>query len=200
MWCGLVYAYGLRQLAAIDKNPLWKNVACAITRSAQIQQYQKEGPYQGCYPDSYNLKLNRRFAPAINPEALMVNAWAEEGFDPCIKTKIIKWQGSRIHISSGGLIEKVSVSGSCLRFEVRQMIKPRKDLRTPPFFQAPRRVYVFVGPLRSIRKVLAGNCVLPEVSSLEKVPQGWLKLEVPEGVVIKASTDRTAQVRICLCR
>jgi len=200
VWCGLVYAYGLRQLAQVDPDPRWKKVAQAITRSAELQQYTKPGPYQGCYPDSFNLKLKKRFPAAISPEALMVNAWAERGLDPGIKTVIVNWEGGRVHVSSGAGIESVEPEPGRLTVVLRRFPPPGRGLKQVPGFAGPGAVYVFAGPLPALSEIRAGGVPLKELPSLGSAPQGYCRIDLPQGVVLKARAGLGGRVRLDFLR
>jgi hypothetical protein len=80
-WNGLVYAYFLRKLAALDSSLNWVRVADGITASAVHQQY-TEGPSKGCYPDGFYEECTRRAPPDINPEDIVVNILCSIGKDP----------------------------------------------------------------------------------------------------------------------
>lgn len=83
VWCGLVYAYALQDLAEFDASFDWPAVAEGITRSAMWQQY-TEGPSKGCYPDSWNMIRNGPNPADINPENILVNAFRLRGEGPDI--------------------------------------------------------------------------------------------------------------------
>lgn len=75
-WCGMVYAESLYRLARVDSNPIWKTLADGITTSG-IQQSWPIGAdalRQGLLPDSFNLTLQHRNDPAINPATVLVGA------------------------------------------------------------------------------------------------------------------------------
>lgn len=83
-WTALVYGHALRQLAAHLPGEEWASYADGILASAEWQQY-TEGPSTGCYPDSYGVADGHRFPPDIQPEDILVNLYAREGFDPCLQ-------------------------------------------------------------------------------------------------------------------
>ena len=69
-WCGYDYAYGLTQLAPLDRTLDWNLIARGILIAAEQMQY-PEGEFAGCVPDSFNLAQQHRNGPAINPCALV---------------------------------------------------------------------------------------------------------------------------------
>lgn len=80
-WTALVYSYGLLQLGKIDKAKKWGFYAEGILACAERQQY-TEGGSKGCLPDSWSLVSNRPNPADIQPESILVNLLAKEGFDP----------------------------------------------------------------------------------------------------------------------
>jgi hypothetical protein len=77
-WCGYDYAYALAMLAPLDKAMDWKQIATGIEITAEQMQY-PDGPFAGCEPDSFNLALQQRNGPAINPCAIVSLRLALEG-------------------------------------------------------------------------------------------------------------------------
>ena len=77
-WCGYDYAYALTMLAPLDQAMDWKRIATGIEITAEQMQY-PSGPFAGCEPDSFNLALQRRNGPAINPCAIVSLRLALEG-------------------------------------------------------------------------------------------------------------------------
>jgi len=74
VWCGLVYAYGLQDLAEFDDYFSWDAIAEGILMSAMRQQY-TGWPSEGCYPDSWNMVENRPNPADINPENILLNGF-----------------------------------------------------------------------------------------------------------------------------
>ncbi|MBI5092117.1 MAG: hypothetical protein HZB26_06680 [Candidatus Hydrogenedentes bacterium] len=113
VWCGLVYAYALQDLAEFDKSFDWRRVAQGITNSAMLQQY-VEGPSKGCYPDSWNMVKNSPNPADINPENILVNEFRLRGLSPEIRSARLPGVFSPIQLNSaadiiepaGGLLEK----------------------------------------------------------------------------------------------
>lgn len=81
VWCGLVYAYGLLDLAEFDESFNWHKVAQGIVNSTMWQQY-TDGPSKGCYPDSWNMIQNKPNPADINPENILVNEFRLRGLSP----------------------------------------------------------------------------------------------------------------------
>jgi hypothetical protein len=77
-WCGYDYAYALTMLAPLDQALDWKRIATGIEITAEQMQY-PSGPLAGCEPDSFNLALQQRNGPAINPCAIVSLRLALEG-------------------------------------------------------------------------------------------------------------------------
>ena len=77
-WIGTVYAYSLLELsdvlakipASAEESAKWRQVAEAITQSAERQVY-PDGPSQGLLPDSFDTFSEARFPWDINPSALI---------------------------------------------------------------------------------------------------------------------------------
>lgn len=87
VWCGLVYAYGLLDLAEFDESFNWRGVAQGIVNSTMWQQY-TDGASKGCYPDSWNMIQNKPNPADINPENILVNEFRLRGLSPeprCIR-------------------------------------------------------------------------------------------------------------------
>jgi hypothetical protein len=84
VWCGMVYAYALQDLAEFDKTFDWKRIAQGITNSAMLQQY-VDGPSKGCFPDSWNMVKNGPNPADINPEDILVNEFRLRGLSPEIR-------------------------------------------------------------------------------------------------------------------
>ncbi len=84
VWCGLVYAYALQDLAEFDDSFDWRRVAEGITRSAEWQQY-ADGPSKGCYPDSWNMVKNTPNPADIGPENILMNGFRLRGRSPEIR-------------------------------------------------------------------------------------------------------------------
>jgi hypothetical protein len=86
VWCGLVYAYALQDLAEIDGSFAWKTVAQGITNSAMYQQY-TDGASKGCYPDSWNVLTSTPNPADINPENIVLNECRLRGNSAAVRTR-----------------------------------------------------------------------------------------------------------------
>jgi hypothetical protein len=89
MWCGLVYAWALQDLAQIDDSFPWLDLAEGITASAMWQQY-TEGNSRGCLPDSWDLVRHAPNPVDIQPDGIMLNAWRLRGVDPSIRSALVE--------------------------------------------------------------------------------------------------------------
>ncbi len=93
VWCGLVYAYALQDLAEFDDSFAWKTIAQGITNSAMWQQY-SEGSHAGTYPDSWNMIKNTANPADINPENILINEFRLRGVNPEIQyLRIVEEEG-----------------------------------------------------------------------------------------------------------
>ena len=112
VWCGLVYAYALQDLAEFDDSFDWKTVAQGITNSAMWQQY-TEGPSRGTYPDSWNMVENHPNPADINPENILVNAFRLQGLSPEIRyARFDGPTGSVMLNSSADILESAGTPGT----------------------------------------------------------------------------------------
>ena len=175
IWCGLVYAYALQELATLDGEFDWKQIAKGITRSAMWQQYELDHKSKGCYPDSYDLRANRRNPADINPEDIMVNAFALRGLDPGIKTVRFAMNNDVITVSSGARIEPIAgEEGLAMALS---------------FFQG-ETVHTLLSPMRRVNRVLIGKRELPRVENTDKVPEGYQVFEDLGWLIVKNRFDQ----------
>ena len=119
VWCGLVYAYGLQDLAQWDSSFDWKRIAQGITRSAMWQQY-TEGPSRGCYPDSWHMVENEPRPADINPENILINEYRLRGLSPEIVHARLTLGSRVVHLNSGAtkLLAQADEAGRSITLEV----------------------------------------------------------------------------------
>jgi hypothetical protein len=112
VWCGLVYAYALQDLAEFDDSFDWTTIAAGITNSAMWQQY-TDGANRGTYPDSWNMVENRPNPADINPENIMVNMFRLKGLSPEIRfARIEGAHGPVVLNSSADILSATGTPGS----------------------------------------------------------------------------------------
>jgi hypothetical protein len=74
-WCGLVYADALYRFARHEPSAPWKQIADGIAVGGIQHTYpSSQIDHQGLLPDSYNLRLQGRNGPAINPATVLAPA------------------------------------------------------------------------------------------------------------------------------
>jgi hypothetical protein len=123
-WNGMVYAYGLQHLAPYDASMPWRHIAEGITVSGTWQQIEEEGKLKGTYCDGWYEHMTDKRGAWINPEDIMVNLWALQGFDPDISTALlpdpIAHQGEkpRVHISSGARVKDARLERRAVSFKL----------------------------------------------------------------------------------
>ncbi|MFH1738825.1 MAG: hypothetical protein ABIH23_07435, partial [bacterium] len=148
VWCGLVYAYAVQELDRLDTKCDWEPFAKGITFSSMLQQYEFDHKSKGCYPDSFDLRLNKRIPADINPEDIMVNAFTLRGMDPGIKTLRFAYDNRTITVSSGAQIERIPIEQGLSM--------------TLSFFEG-ETAYTLVAPMQKVSRVLEGDRELPRV-------------------------------------
>lgn len=124
-WCGLVYASALRNLAEYDPDGPWARIASGITTVGLEMSYPLEKKSRvGLLPDSYNLKLQRRNGPDINPGTAQAHI-AELFYQP--------------HVCSDNLISSLPHCGSSKTIFVtlNPLYSFRRDSATGWFIHAP---------------------------------------------------------------
>ncbi|PYM12979.1 MAG: hypothetical protein DME18_10090, partial [Verrucomicrobia bacterium] len=133
-WCGLVYAYHVFHLAReLEHTPLpktdsplplglnlspadWRRIVELITISGMYQQF-ADGERIGTYPDSIS-QFEKRNPAFINPEDILVNVLALQGFDPDVKTARLRREKNTIVLSSGAEIENLEATTDGIRFNL----------------------------------------------------------------------------------
>jgi len=160
-WCSLVYAYGLIRLSQYDSSFNWRRLAEGITVSAMWQQY-TEGKSKGCYPDSWDLLENRPNPADLNPENILVNLLALNGYDPGLKHRVLRQNEDSIFITSIAEILSADTDG-----------KGTIKLRLKFFPKA--KSYILVAGLSSRLKpeVFLNGKPLASTEDVDRVPEGW---------------------------
>jgi len=133
-WCGLVYACHVFHLAReLEQSPLpktdsplpltlnfsaadWRRIVELITVSGMYQQFDA-GEKIGAYPDSIS-RFERRNPAFINPEDILVNVLALQGFDLDVKTARVQKANQTVIVSSGAEIENLQGTSNSVRFKL----------------------------------------------------------------------------------
>ena len=155
-WCGLVYAYGLQELAPFDPDGPWIDTARGITLSTEWMQYEQDHPSAGCYPDSLNLMLEKRFAADINPENIMVNEYRLRGSGVEIKTLRV----GEVTVSSGSHLTPNGEPGA-------------GEIRFGSMFFEGRPAYTLVRPLANPGTVKVDGRIVDRLKNLTSSSEGW---------------------------
>lgn len=174
VWCGLVYAYALQDLALFDDSFSWTTIAEGITNSAMWQQY-ADGPSKGCYPDSWNMVTNTPNPADINPENILVNALRLRGISPEPAFARVETASGAAFLNAGA--ELGPVTGSVK--EGRLTFK----LKTVPGFPA----YALLAPVEMPRDVQGVAGRVQDSATLRASESGWQYSPQLRGVVIKCS-------------
>jgi hypothetical protein len=161
-WCSLVYAYAVIRLSRYDSSFDWRRLAEGITVSAMWQQY-TEGKNKGCYPDSWELLENHPNPADINPEDILVNLLALNGYDPCLKHKVLKEKGNSIFITS---IAEILSAGTDDKGSINLRMK---------FFSGAKTYVLLAGLSSSLKpEVFVNGKPLASTEDVDHVPAGWL--------------------------
>ncbi|MEI7733701.1 MAG: hypothetical protein WCO56_29315 [Verrucomicrobiota bacterium] len=101
-WCGLVYADALYQLAVVDANSPWRNLADGITR-AGLQHTWKALDVEraGLLPDFYLLAVQQSDGSAINPATVGINAVRLYGGPPIYEFRAARRSEVQLHAPGG---------------------------------------------------------------------------------------------------
>jgi hypothetical protein len=183
VWCGMVYAYAIQDLAEFDSSFDWPRVAQGITNSAMWQQY-TSGPSAGTYPDSWNMKENKPNPADINPENIMVNElrlrgvspeprWARIPQDACFP------KDNPIFLNTSADIRETS--GSLQAQRVRVVL-------TSP---AESSCYSLLAPIPEPRTVKGTGERCSTEEALRTRPGGWVYDPDLKGVVLKSTFNST---------
>ena len=173
VWCGLVYAYGLQDLAEFDSNFEWKKIAQGITNSAMHQQY-TEGASVGCFPDSWNMVKNTPNPADIGPEDIFMNELRLRGVSPEIRFARF---GETVFLNSAADI--ADPVGSPAEGGVSF------SLTSEPGF----KVYSFLGQVPEPSSVAGAGIRVEDGESLEAAGEGWFHDSTLEGIVFRSSME-----------
>src|SRR6266480_1207679 len=101
----------------LDFSPAdWRRIVQLITVSGMVQQF-ADGDKIGAYPDSIS-QFEKRNPAFINPEDILVNLLALQGFDPDVKTARLRKANGAIVVSSGAEIEHLKATNNGIRFKL----------------------------------------------------------------------------------
>jgi len=173
VWCGLVYAYGLLDLAEFDSYFDWRKVAQGIVNSTMWQQY-TDGPSKGCYPDSWNMIRNKPNPADINPENILVNEFRLRGQSP--EPRCFRFEGKDgfVYLNSGGDI--INPSGHIDQGRISFHISG-----TPGF-----QVFSILAPVKEPARINRKNQTAENSSELQKLSDGWIYDHDLKGIIIKS--------------
>ena len=184
-WCGLVYAYALLELAAIDNSFPWRTVARGIVNSGMMQQI-KEGERIGTLPDSYGDYFVTPRGPFINPENIMTNLHALEGNSLDIRTVFVG--------KPGAAVPRISANA-----DIANMQSTDKSLAFTLISKPGRMTEALVAPLpqSATAVILNGTEPLPNVNSLYGKDLGWRYLPDCKALLIHV-THKTEKADILI--
>jgi hypothetical protein len=105
--------------AGLDADLNWPQVAEGIV-IATMQMQATEGDYVGMYPDAWDVVIgDEAYAWWLNPTwhlQALLRVIGAEGVEP--NTRIIDHGGSRIHVTSVGELQDVTIDGNTLRVQL----------------------------------------------------------------------------------
>ena len=179
VWCGLVYAYGLQDLAEFDDSFSWDAIAEGILMSAMRQQY-TGWPSEGCYPDSWNMVENRPNPADINPENILLNGFRLRGQSPEIRC---------VRIDRGGeppvfLNSPATIVTNDARLEERLLRFTLSDMYAPV-------THTLVAPVAEPRAVDGAGARVASSQELQTAETGWLYDAELQAVILKHSLRGT---------
>lgn len=179
VWCGLVYAYALQDLAEFDNSFDWKRVAQGITNSAMWQQY-TEGPSKGTYPDSWNMVKNKPNPADINPENILVNEFRLRGQSPEIRSARFQCEDRIIMLNASSDIVRPRLDGNTAHFTLRSAQEVT--------------VQALLAEVPEPKTVTGAGGRVTDSDALQSAAAGWLYSAGLQGVIIKtpAGPDGTA--------
>lgn len=175
VWCGLVYAYGLQDLAEFDDSFPWKTVAEGILMSAMRQQY-TNGPSKGCYPDSWNMVRNGPNPADINPENILVNGFRLRGQSPEIRSVRFEGPGGLpVFLNSPAVIVRsdAGLQDGRLDFTLRDMYAPA--------------THTYLAPVAEPRSVTGAGERVSSSEAMLAAESAWLYDAELQGLILKHS-------------
>ena len=172
VWCGLVYAYGLQDLAEFDESFDWRRVAQGITNSTMWQQY-TDGPSKGTYPDSWNMVKNKPNPADINPENILVNEFRLRGRSPEIRCARFQGEDKVVMLnSSADLVEpRLDPSDGSIRFALQSAVECT--------------AYSLLAAVPEPTTVSGAGERVDDSDALQQVEAGWMYDAALSGVVFK---------------
>jgi hypothetical protein len=190
VWCGLVYAYALQDIAPYDDSLDWNAIAQGITNSAMWQQY-TEGPNAGTYPDSWNMVENRPNPADINPENILMNecrlrsGGGKEKISPHIDFRRIEDPEGTAVINSAAAILTVEGTPGTGAVTIQ--------LAGPPGFP----VFTLIAPVAEPVRVEGAGGRAVEEDALQEKAGGWCYSEPLQAIILKTAMENgSAGVRI----
>jgi len=175
VWCGLVYAYALQDLAPLNDDMPWKEIARGITRSAMWQQY-TDGPNKGTYPDSWNMVVNEPRPADINPENIMMNAFRLRGHSA--EPRFAK-------IDNGG--EGLVVINSLADIDDVTGAPETGDVSLRLSSQTGWPVHTIIAPVPKPASVSGAGAEAGDSAALIDMENGWLYDNALNAIIIKTT-------------
>jgi len=172
VWCGMVYAYGLQDLAEFDDSFDWRRVAQGITNSAMWQQY-TDGPSKGTYPDSWHMIKNKPNPADINPENILVNEFRLRGQSPGIRFARFQGEDKVVMVNSSADIvqPRLDQADGSIRFALRAAVEST--------------AYSLLAPVPEPTAVSGAGERVDDSDALQQVETGWMYDAELSGVVFK---------------
>ena len=170
VWCGLVYAYALQDLAQFDDSFPWNRIAQGITNSAMWQQY-TEGTSKGTYPDSWNMIQNKPNPANINPENIYVNEFRLRGQSPEIRCVRLEQDGKRVMFNTAAEIIATNLDTKKGAFTLRNSSK--------------HDAYALLAPVPEPTSVTEVGDRLADSDALYTAKSGWMYDKSLQAVIVK---------------
>jgi len=183
VWCGLVYAYALQDLAPHDPEMDWLRIARGITHSAMWQQY-TEGPNRGTYPDSWDMVKNAPLPADINPENILVNLLRLEGMSPEPEFRHVTGLPFSAQLNSTAAIEHMEV------FEETKTLTLR--------LHAPETVpsHTTIAPVPRPHEVLGAGAEVADAAGLQDLDAGWVYDEALQMLVLRPAPGQRSELTL----
>jgi len=172
VWCGLVYAYALQDLAPYDNSFDWRTIAQGITNSAMHQQY-TDGPSKGCYPDSWNVIAGTPNPADINPENIVLNECRLRGNSAEVRTRRVPGRVGEALINSA--FELPAVLGEVGRGKLGLVLHGK------PGFPG----YTAIVPAQDPAAVEGAGQRAADSAALAKMSSGWLYDREAQALILK---------------
>lgn len=177
VWCGMVYAYALQDLAEFDSSFDWRRIAQGITNSTIHQQY-TEGPSKGTYPDSWNMAKNTPNPADINPESIYMNEFRLRGNSPEIRcARIERPAMGTVYVNSAADIENAAADDAT---HLRFTLLPRAGLDT----------YTSIAPVEPPAAIEGAGPAVPDSESLTAAPAGHCYAADIKALLIKSGAEK----------